>query len=241
MSDKPYQSETSKHRARLAPYCTGYGIDIGFGGDPITPNAVRVDLEVPYANTGSNGVQLGGDCRNLYWFADDTLDFVYSSHVLEDFDESQTIPVMTEWSRVLKPGGKLILLQPDQRRYVAYCKKTGHPENPHHSNDDFSLAFLVDCAKKMGTLDVHASGDNIDEYSFFVVFTKKAPVSAPQAAGKSQNTAQDSAEIKRLRLELARVESELQKSQQALEKYRRHPVVRMLKKPYTAIKKLGGK
>ena len=235
MSQKTHQSETSKHRARLAPYCTGYGLDIGFGGDPVTPNAIRVDLEVPYGNTGENGVQLGGDCRNLYWLADGTLDFVYSSHVLEDFDVSQTIPVMKEWSRVLKEGGRLILLQPDQQRYVAYCQKTGHPQNPHHSIDHFSLEYVVESAKKIGGLELLAGEDNIDAYSFFVVFVKKA--GSQTAAGNGQMET----EIKRLRLELARVESQLQKTQHSLERYRNHPAVQLVKRPYHLLKKMTGK
>ena len=235
MSNKIYQSETSKHRGRLAPYCTGYGIDIGFGGDPITPNAIRVDMEVPYAYAGENGVQLGGDCRNLFWFADGVLDFVYSSHVLEDFDVNQTIPVMTEWTRILKEGGRLILLQPDQQRYAAYCQKTGHPQNPHHAIEHFSLAYLVAAARKMGNLEVLASADEIDEYSFFVVFTKKT------AATASAAQAQEEAEVKRLRLELARVESQLQKTRHSLERYRNDPLIRFLKIPYQALKKIAGK
>ena len=236
MTKQPYQSETSKHRARLLPYCEGYGIDIGFGGDPITPQAIRVDLEAPYAYTGDHGVQLGGDCRNLVWFADGVLDFVYSSHVLEDFDVQQTIPIMKEWSRVLKEGGRLILLQPDQQRYVAYCQKTGHPQNPHHSIDDFSLKYLIDVAKQMGNLEVLASADEIDEYSFFVVFTKTSLRSASVGIPADDQAS----EVKRLRLELARTESAFQKAQQSLERYRRHPLVRLLKVPYHFLRKLSG-
>ena len=39
-----YASETSKHRDKIAPFCTGYGLDIGFGGDPVVPTAIRLDL-----------------------------------------------------------------------------------------------------------------------------------------------------------------------------------------------------
>ena len=53
-----WQSETSKCRARLAPYCTGCGVDLGLGGDPITLHAVRVDLPEPYSHVGTLPVQL---------------------------------------------------------------------------------------------------------------------------------------------------------------------------------------
>ena len=73
------------------------------GATLITPNAIRVDQPTPYANTGSNPVQLGGDAANLYWFADESLDFLYSSHLLEDFENCEK--VLREWLRVLRPGG----------------------------------------------------------------------------------------------------------------------------------------
>jgi len=44
-----YPSETSKCRARLTPYCAGYGLDVGCGGDPIVGHALRMDLPTPYA------------------------------------------------------------------------------------------------------------------------------------------------------------------------------------------------
>jgi len=233
MSKEKYSSETSKHRAILVPYCQGYGIDVGFGGDPITPNAIRVDLETPYAYTGEYGVQLGGDCRNLLWFADGVLDFVYSSHVLEDFESEQTGPIMKEWARVLKEGGHLVLLQPDQQRFLKHCAKTGQPVNPHHAVDQFSLEYIVQTAEALNELKLVASQDGIDEYSFYVVFAKIATNTRPAGeAGKEQE------EIGRLRRELARVESNYQQTRESLERYRAHPVVQILKKPYLYLKRL---
>src|SRR5258708_29036296 len=91
ISAGPYPSETSKCRNRLAQFCTGYGLDLGFGGDPITDTAIRVDQIYPYSNVGSFPVQLGGDARRLVWFNDEVLDFVYSSHLLEDFVDTKDV------------------------------------------------------------------------------------------------------------------------------------------------------
>src|SRR4051794_21358440 len=79
------ESETSKSRERLAKYCEGYGLDLGYGGDPISFSAIRMDLPQPYTRVGELPVQLGGKAENLYWFKDGVLDYVYSSHLLEDF------------------------------------------------------------------------------------------------------------------------------------------------------------
>jgi predicted SAM-dependent methyltransferase len=215
-----HQSETAKHRARLAPFCEGFGVDIGFGGDPIIPTAIRMDLESPYAAAGDQGVQLGGDCRNLIWFKDDILDFAYSSHVLEDFDIIQTEHIMREWTRVLKVGGKLVLLQPDQQRYLAYCRENNHPPNPHHSIDHFSLAYVTEIAARLGNLEAVASANDLDEYSFFVVFKKTKSASRVDAGD----------EIDFLRRELARVNSLLETSEARLQRYRKNPIISLARK-----------
>ncbi len=165
-----WASETSKCRARLAPYCTGYGVDLGFGGDPITPSAIRVDLPQPYTKVGSFPVQLGGGAENLYWFRDGVLDFVFSSHLLEDYDDTEAI--LREWLRVLKPDGKLVIYCPDEQRFRAHCAATGQPYNPHHKHAHFSLAFVVDVLQQIGTVQILHANPHVDIYSWELVCRK---------------------------------------------------------------------
>src|SRR5512138_3131570 len=113
-----WPSETSKCRARLSRYCAGSGVDIGPGGDPISPTAVRIDLPQPYSHVSDLPVQLVGDASDLRWFRDDVLDYVYSSHVLEDFEDTRA--VLVEWLRVLRDGGNLVLFCPDEQAFRAY-------------------------------------------------------------------------------------------------------------------------
>jgi predicted SAM-dependent methyltransferase len=165
-----YQSETSKCRSRLAQYCVGYGLDLGFGGDPITPNAIRVDQPTPYANTGSYPVQLGGDAANLHWFADNTLDFLYSSHLLEDFDNCEA--VLREWWRVLKPGGMLIIFCPDEQVYRKHCAATGQTYNTMHKHADFSLEYVKKALAAVSNYEVVHECPLIDIYSWELVCKK---------------------------------------------------------------------
>ena len=164
-------SETAKARPRLAPYCTGNGIDIGPGGDPITPAAVRVDLATPYSTVGDNPVQLSGTATDLHWFRDGSLDYVYSSHVLEDFIETEQ--VLREWLRVLKPGGKLIIFCPDEQRFRKHCAATGQLYNDNHKHADFSLKFVKDALDRIGQSDVVYEQDGVDIYSWDLVCAKR--------------------------------------------------------------------
>jgi autotransporter strand-loop-strand O-heptosyltransferase len=159
-------SETSKARLLLSKFCLGYGIDIGMGGDKIVPHAIGIDLPSPYTNVGMDAIQLGGDGRNLKWFADETLDFVYSSHLLEDF--INTGEVLSEWARVLKKDGLLILLLPDEQVYRKYCRDRGQGTNEHHQIENFSAEYVKTC---MDLKCIYESGI-INDYSFALVFRK---------------------------------------------------------------------
>lgn len=166
-------SETSKCRDSLAPFCQGDGLDIGYGGDPITPNAICMDLPEAYAKYLDNVQHLHGDARNLNWFKDGCLDFIYSSHVLEDFEETE--PVLTEWLRVLKPGGNLVLYLPDEQTYREHCKKQGKPPNPHHIHDHFSLGYMREILDQRDDIEIIHEKFPVGIYSFELVIKKTHP------------------------------------------------------------------
>ncbi len=165
-----HASETSKCRSRLAVYCVGNGLDLGPGGDPIILSAVRVDLASPYSSVGNLPVQLAGSAANLYWFADETLDYIFSSHLLEDFKDTKT--VLREWLRPLKSGGKLVIFCPDEQVYRAHCKKTGQPYNPNHVHADFSLGKVKGILASLNRTKIIYEQDGVDIYSWELVAEK---------------------------------------------------------------------
>ena len=175
-------SETSLARERLLPYCKGYGLDLGFGGDKVQPSAIGVDLPVPYTHVGNDPVQLGGDARKLVWFRDEVLDYVYSSHLLEDFPAEQTRTIVMEWLRVLKVGGHLVLYQPDEQVYRAHCKATGQSYNASHSVADFSLTWLQNnVLATIPDIEIVHGNPHVETYSFEVVIRKAFPMSPKSA------------------------------------------------------------
>jgi len=169
-------SETSRGRHRLVKYCEGMGLDLGYGGDPIIPSAITLDLD--WEGKGSSlsphaPQNLVGDARNLYWFKDDVFDYVYSSHLLEDFVYAEQIKVLEEWLRVIKVGGYLVLYLPDEQTYRRHCEKLCKPKNADHKNEDFSLHSLlwkVICYVK--NAEVVISIDLCEDYSFYIVLRK---------------------------------------------------------------------
>lgn len=129
-------SETAKYRHLIAPHCNGNGVDIGSGGWPVTPYAMQVELplgDFEYYNSGRRlppgGYYRAKDGMLNLPFKDGVLDFVYSSHLLEDF--ADWTPLLREWIRVLRPGGKLIVLIPDDGLWNA-AVVNGQPPNCAH-------------------------------------------------------------------------------------------------------------
>ena len=165
------RSETSRCRASLARFCEGDGIDVGFGGDPIVPHAICMDLPQPYARYEEHPQHLRGSAENLHWFRDGSLDWVYSSHVLEDFRDTRA--VLDEWLRVLKPGGRLVLYLPDEPTYREHCRRQGKPPNAHHIHADFGSAFVKRALADRKDVEVVHERFPVGIYSFELVFRKR--------------------------------------------------------------------
>jgi predicted SAM-dependent methyltransferase len=69
------------------------------------------------------------DLRKLE-IASDSADAVAAIHVLEHFYEWEVADLLTEWKRVLKPGGKMILEMPCMDKVFAYVTNCVHSKEP---------------------------------------------------------------------------------------------------------------
>ena len=81
---------------------SGDGIDIGCGNDPVTRTAIPFDVE-------------HGDANYISKFVNKKFDFVYSSHCLEHMSNPES--ALKEWWSLVKPGGALIFIVPDEDLY----------------------------------------------------------------------------------------------------------------------------
>ncbi len=79
-------------------------------------SVTAVDLESVVLSAAAAHVKaVVGDCTDLHIFEDDAFDVVFASNLLEHLERPQSDALLAEARRVLRPGGRLILLQPNFR------------------------------------------------------------------------------------------------------------------------------
>jgi len=171
----PYYSETEKIYPVIKQYVTGYVLDIGCGTHKVTPEAIGVDGR----STECVGMLKNGLSKfeeHMYGVADT----VFSSHVLEHMEDDYE--TLKEWTRLLKPGGNLILYLPDGNYY-------DNTKNLEHIRDYNFKTFMMffrrafcgegknfkgEFLPKMYNLISYGPDINLQDhrYSFFLVAKK---------------------------------------------------------------------
>jgi len=165
-------SETAKHRDQVAEFTVGNGVDLGSSGDGIVPWAIQVDLPTDEylrynPKRPQDAIHWRGSALHLP-FQDRVLDFVHSSHLLEDFEDWG--PILKEWDRVLKIGGYMIIAVPDHARFrAAVARGQGDNLNHKHESHVGELPKYLHTYKTL--IDRFVSSDP-NEYSILYVGVK---------------------------------------------------------------------
>lgn len=151
-------NETSKlieKRTRLGyydKYFVGRGLEIGGWNDPLKVNGKPIQQHT-----------LPDGSTHKLNFKNNELDFLYASHVLEHF--SNTLEVLKEWLRVVKPGGYVYFAVPDFTLY----EKNIWPSmfNPAHKQffDVNKLVFMVEGLLDIADIEFCRLEDNNFNYS----------------------------------------------------------------------------
>ncbi len=119
------------HDSRFATrYFIGEGIDIGCGPDPIA----QYTEQFPLMKSCRSWDLPDGDAQLLESVADNTFDFVHSSHCLEHMVDPKI--AMTNWLRVLKPNGHMVITIPEEDLYEQGIF-------PSTNNDDHKWTFTI--------------------------------------------------------------------------------------------------
>lgn len=167
----PQCAESRKIVWEVAPYLKGRGVDLGAGDFKVLPHVISVDNQ-HHAQFGFSHKPdiLVDTCENMSFFSSQSMDFVYSSHLLEHIDAYEK--ALTEWWRLVKVGGYLILYLPHADFYPKIGTYGANPDHRHDfvpkdiidvMNDVQGMPFdLVECQER----------NENDEYSMLLVFKK---------------------------------------------------------------------
>lgn len=168
-------SETALAKKHLSKYIIGdFILDIGFGGSACHPKAITLDMPVGYCPSLEGHPQiLRGDCKNLSFICDNAFTTIWNSHIIEDHNFATQIVVIKEWRRILRPGGHLITIAPDEAVYSAHCRETGQDYNLAHVEPTMGLkAFKEQVIAHTGDWELVHENPLIDTYSFHLVLRK---------------------------------------------------------------------
>lgn len=159
--DEPQMAEVKKCRFRLIPYCQGVGLDVGCGSEKIRPEAIGVDMD----GKADLNLNLG---LGLNIIADESLDYLFSSHCLEDFDDPERI--LKDWWRKIKVSGHLVLYLP----HKDYYPNIGHAGCNVQHKQDFLPDDIIGMMDKFANYKILHQKICVEEneYSFEFVFKK---------------------------------------------------------------------
>lgn len=179
--DDPQGNESAKIKHEIVQYTRGKGLDLGCGPFKAFPHFIGVD-------NGHHAREFGWQMRpdvhvdtveDLGLFASASMDFVFSSHTLEHLPDPGK--ALREWSRVIRPGGYLVLYVPDEDQYPRVGEPGANPDHRWNVNYDRVVQFMdaVDrdwdlvCFEKRDA--DYGPGSTKNEYSLFFVFKMIAP------------------------------------------------------------------
>jgi len=104
---------------------------------------IKLHLGCGWRNFGKDWVHIDdGDYEHLDYktnitklpmFKNDTVDVIYTSHVIAYFNREEIGDVLGEWNRILKPNGILRIATPDFKSMM----------NLYHTNNNISLESLL--------------------------------------------------------------------------------------------------
>ena len=87
-----------------------------FANHVVAGRVVAMDLDATVERAAARHVTpVVGDCTDLTRFEDESFDVVFASNLLEHLERPHSRRLLAEASRVLAPGGRLILMQPNFR------------------------------------------------------------------------------------------------------------------------------
>lgn len=173
-----YPSESWKYLSETRKYLDGLLLDLGSGGWPVAPHAIQVELppeqfaEYTGGRTPAVPIQIHGTIFDLP-FKDNTVDCVYASHLLEDFTKDDWYKLLTEWKRVIKPTGYIVILTPEHDKWQYCVQVLGQCPNCAHKHEP-SLGEVGNAGRDVGLKVIEDRLTSLfeNDYTILTVFQK---------------------------------------------------------------------
>ena len=195
--DGPQGNESGKIKWEIVKWTRGRGLDLGAGIQKTFPHFIGVD-------NGKDGTLFGHpinpDVRvttaaELPMFASGSMDFVFSSHLLEHFplthddprkwsnpmaralaekmliEKHTALEALKEWLRVIKTGGYLVLYVPDEDEYPKVGEEGANPDHCFNCSYESVMELMRKTGSGFDLVDFQKRAEGA-EYSLFFVFKK---------------------------------------------------------------------
>jgi ADP-heptose:LPS heptosyltransferase/SAM-dependent methyltransferase len=199
--DDPQGNEAAKVRFDIVPFTRGVVLDLGCGPFKAFPHFIGVDnghheafgweikpevtVETCERLEGTMTVALakrfgilpadddrrGNVVLGPHRIPDASCDAVFSSHLLEHIEDTEA--ALTEWWRVVKPGGHLVLYLPHRHFYPNVGEEGANPDHKHDFMPAEVTAFMVALADGFDLVVSEERNEGF-EYSFLQVYRKRA-------------------------------------------------------------------
>jgi ADP-heptose:LPS heptosyltransferase/predicted SAM-dependent methyltransferase len=165
-------NEGYKIRWEIIEYTRGRGLDIGCGPQKTFPHFIGVDNNI---DAQLCGIPANPDVRvetaeNLSIFSSKSMDFVFSSHLLEHIKPENVTPTLKEWWRVMKDGAYLVLYLPDEDEYPKVGEEGANKDHKWNVSRDRLIDYMRPI-KGWDLVDFQKRNET-DEYSLYFVFRK---------------------------------------------------------------------
>ena len=175
----PQGAEALKIKYEIVPYTRGRGLDLGCGMWKCYEHFIGVDSLKQWGSLSpadkyalNLNVDVRCDCEKLDPFASQSMDFVFSSHLLEHIEDAEA--ALREWWRVIKHGGYLVLYLPHAGFYPNIGQEGSNPDH----KADYRPKDIIEMMKEVGSWDLVRSenrcGSDDNEYSFLQIYQKSS-------------------------------------------------------------------
>jgi ADP-heptose:LPS heptosyltransferase/predicted SAM-dependent methyltransferase len=195
--DGPQGNESGKIKWDIVPYTRGRGLDLGCGYQKTFPHFIGVDNRKDALLFGAPinpDVQVQS-AADLPMFASGSMDFVFSSHLLEHIplerhdprqftepmqraiaeklltEKFTAVEALREWMRIIKREGYLVLYVPDEDEYPKVGEAGANPDHCWNVNYDTVIRLMKETGHAWDLIDYQKRNKGT-EYSLFFVFRK---------------------------------------------------------------------